>query len=475
MLDDRACADLVVGLPTADELRLVGKREELWQQAQRRGPALGPLLAPRVRGRDASDLALIAALGLCGGKTASEALTRMLDSRRPVEARVFAALAAARPNIEVPKRLLLDLAVDARREQVMRHAARIALIARGAARELADELAKSREQSSEQRFWRSLCRAADGGAPVLAQVVKGGVVEGSLEDLARRAFYCDAIRHPGVAESKALVDLLGQSEGAAEQRLASLALGRIGVAEGVDARSLVAASPKLDVSSLLAGFDTCPPSFVSLVRRGAGGARDLETRRRFHAAAARLVPAADLAAFVDGLLQLEAAETDHAFQELARRHLDGRALEVPASTITNLRATTSVARLFVALCLADQKPSAEEFLVLGPRVTTALAALRRGDLGTNEAEGRRALYATFVSEHGRGTWSPGSWTGALDEELAMLSTDLFVGGAGLSGALATSAVAPGFVPDGIRVARKDYFAVLAQFLRAFPLRLLRGV
>ena len=63
------------------------------------------------------------------------------------------------------------------------------------------------------------------------------------------------------------------------------------------------------------------------------------------------------------------------------------------------------------------------------RVATALAALSRGALGRDAAEGRALLWAVFAEAYGEPLAGPGSWDAAFEDEFAALVFDLFVGAA----------------------------------------------
>ncbi|MCA8968783.1 MAG: hypothetical protein KDC95_03335 [Planctomycetes bacterium] len=471
ILDDKGCAASLEPLPSSDALRRVEIRDELWRRAFRAGPRIGSVIAGRIRGRDASDLALTGALGLCGGASASAAVMKALEPRRPVETRVFAALSAARPGIDVSAQVLLQIAVDTRREQVLRYAARIALIARGHPRELTEALTRTREPAIEMAFWRALCRTADARAPVLEQKLPAADGVDSFDGFARRAILLDAVRHPGVCDRDSLMQVLDNAERPTVRRLASLALGRLGLEDASEARAWIDASPQLDISHFLAGLAELPQTLGSLLQRGPGGARDAMTRGRFNAATARLAPAEALEGFIERLAGLESEETTPAYRALLWRHLViAPPFELSSGALERLRSSRDAAASVLAACL-DPRPGSrtgeagEAPSVIGSvRVATALAALSRGALGRDAAEGRALLWAVFAEAYGEPLAGPGSWDAAFEDEFAALVFDLFVGAA------ESSATQAGFLPDGIRLARKDYFTVLAELLRAYPVR-----
>ncbi|MCB9880947.1 MAG: hypothetical protein H6832_10115 [Planctomycetes bacterium] len=471
ILDDKGCAASLEPLPSSDALRRVEIRDELWTRAARSGPRIGSLIAARIRGRDASDLALTGALGLCGGASASAAVIKALEPRRSVETRVFAALSAARAGIDVSAQALLQIAVDTRREQVLRYAARVALIARGHSRDLVEALARTREPAIEISFWRALCRASDARAPVLEQKLPAADGAGSFVVLARRALLLDAIQHPGVCDRDTLMQALDNAERGTMRRLASLALGRLGLEDASEARAWIDASPQLDISHFLAGLTELPQTLGSLLQRGPGGARDATTRGRFNAATARLAPTDVLEGFIERLAGLESEETTPAYRALLWRHLIiAPPFALSPGAVERLRASREAAASVLVACLDPRKGSrtaeaGEDRSVIGSvRVSTALAALSRGALGRDAVEGRALLWAVFADEYGEPLAGPGSWEAAFEAEFAALAFDLFVGAA------ESSAPQSAFLPDGIRLARKDYFTVLGELLRAYPIR-----
>lgn len=419
-------------------------------------------------------MTIVAALGLAGGPAASRTLTGILESGRHVETRVIAALAAARSNVRIAPKTLRRLASDAK--PVLRFAARVALLCRGSAKDLRKDLSSARESALELQFWRSLCGALDASAPArVAELPVLGAPD-SLEELTVRAVLLDAVRHPGVLDFATLDALLRRTDRPVLRRLASLALGRFGMSDrdGDDLFAWIEALPELDRATYFAGLDALPPSLRTIVMRGPGGTRSDEAKRRFRAAAIRLLPATliqeftrdYLAANVRDLQGINAVHVEPVLSALLRRVLvSGEEIEFDASTRASLRRVPGRSGLLLA-CIADGTEYVETPRVarrLGPRLATACRLARRGELGNDAQDANRILWKLFTSEErGRVLEGPGSAMDVFLEEYAALVHDLFVAAAQPNRHTA-------YVPGGIIVARKDYFAVLGEWLRAWPL------
>lgn len=476
ILSERALSETLAELPSADGLRLAAVRGDLWRRAAATGPMIAPLLLKRRSfGRDPGSLSILAALGLAGGPDASAAISSILESGRSVESRVVAALAAGRPNVRADWKRLRRLATDSKRELVVRCAARVALLCRGHGKILRQDLASLREPALEVQFWRSLVHALDGAAPVRRAQLRDAVAPDSLVELTTRAVLLDAVRHPGTLEFDALEALLRRTERPVLRRLASLALGRLGHngREGWDPAAWLDASARVDRSCFLAGLDELPGPLRPLVMRGPGGARNDATKRRFRAAAVRLLPAESRREFVGRFLdenvrdlqEIDAVQVQPVLTALLRRYLVGsESVRFTATVRAQLRRVPGRIGVLLALLSEDGAaiaPSDAERL--GPRLVTAVRLLRAGDLGSDAREGKVLLWNLVAEvEDSGGVAGPGSAMHVFVEELALLVHDLFV-------AAAQPGRSDAFLPEGIRLARKDYFAVLGEWLRDWPL------
>lgn len=478
-LDDPALAAGLSRPASAEALRRAAARKELWEAAARHGPRIASLCARRVGGRDPSALSMIAALGLAGGPGASKILTRTIEAGRSPEARVFACLAAARANLRIPPRLLARIAMDSKVEDVVQAAARVALLCRGHGRELLRGLAASRSGDAYDRFWIALARALDASAPARALDVEGAGAAraASWARLERRALVLDACAHPGVLDAAALRNMVARADEVVLRQGASMALGRLGPGEGLGEAALdeMHALPELDRSCYFAGLETLDPSLKSVLARGPGGARDPAYRRRFRAAVVRLVPPSSVGPAIAELLGVDALDAQAGLVAALRRLLvDQVRVELSAESAGRLERAHGDLGILVAIASRlgsgdrARDPAQSEAArrrLTNPRLAKAVALLWAGKLGRDAADGARVLWRHFVVETGQPSMSGlGSPDAFVRRHFARLVRDYFT-----AAYVDRAASARRYLPAGIRLARKDYFEVLDQYLRAWPL------
>jgi len=440
----------------------------VWSRALRDGPRVSSLIVNQLDARTLGyRLALIAAVGISGGRSAQVALEKRL--KRPlVDEVVFACLAAGGKRVCMPPEKLLQAGSECGRPQVVRLAAKLAVIASGSKVEPA-MFARALRDDRIDRLLNAIfltvhsdVSAAELNIPVLS---KRPPVADSLEELHDRALLLLAAARPKVSLSRSdLERVLGENRSDVVHTAASLALGAQIEVDDQAARAL----SNLDLSTFIGGLQRASPKLTEMLLEGPGAARPPEFSRRWWAAAARLVPAKRLDELARGMLQRSAEERDAGVRALCHRLLLEPEWKVQAPKLRTLLAGQRFAgnRCDVVLeALATSSLPDRASGVLGSRAAHALELFITGRLATS-SPGQVLWRHLERASRVRTEDGPGSREALMLEALNQLVQDIFVGG---SRAFTTGRGDGSWLPNGFPDNKEDFVRVLREYLPQFPL------
>ncbi|GEM_PF-3914640 len=420
----------------------------LWDWASKRRTLAVPGLVRRFQRpkSPSARLACLAGLGIAGGEGGRKVLETVLGSRKhDPELRVFALLAAGRGAAGVSPSLLAGMARDRRGTEVERAAAWIALAARGAKLPGPEAL----EGLPSRAFLASLAAVLDlpGSGGAAAELPPSGPWSGlSLLECETRILSFGETSPPG---GQAFLErLLSGNAPSGLKASAAFALGRI--LDKPSPRELQRFRPWWP--QILSGARDLAPGILPRLLEGPGRTRPEAWRRLWWAAAARHAPRT-------------------VWPELRRRFPEG-ALGRDGRMVLLRRALVE----FGEANPGRVRGLVEEILGSLPRGGPAAFALESWSSGLAGSEARtaglrlwRVLHRVF-GDPGP-VEGPGGPRAFLVGRLNELCRVFFCGGSRYYRKLGIEVFTGGeaYLPEGIREVRDEYFQILDEWLRRWPL------